>query len=167
MNGSSSARSARGAARTGLELAVVVMIVAALVLALASVSVGVRFRNGHAVGTLLGSIVWGQGYGGESPTWYFTHRPSVFFGWWPRRFVPGNGATALVIPAWCASAVAVIGWFLVRLVCWTWRRRARSRGDSRCVHCAYNLTGNVSGRCPECGTPIGTPRRRHVRRAET
>lgn len=24
----------------------------------------------------------------------------------------------------------------------------------RCVHCYYELTGNVSGRCPECGTPI-------------
>ena len=23
-----------------------------------------------------------------------------------------------------------------------------------CRKCAYNLTGNVSGRCPECGTPI-------------
>lgn len=23
-----------------------------------------------------------------------------------------------------------------------------------CPHCNYNLTGNVSGRCPECGTPI-------------
>jgi hypothetical protein len=23
-----------------------------------------------------------------------------------------------------------------------------------CVHCHYNLTGNVSGICPECGTPI-------------
>ncbi len=25
---------------------------------------------------------------------------------------------------------------------------------STCVCCGYNLTGNVSGRCPECGTPI-------------
>jgi hypothetical protein len=23
-----------------------------------------------------------------------------------------------------------------------------------CRACGYNLTGNVSGRCPECGTPI-------------
>jgi hypothetical protein len=28
--------------------------------------------------------------------------------------------------------------------------RRRSRGQ--CVACAYNLTGNVSGTCPECGT---------------
>ncbi len=23
-----------------------------------------------------------------------------------------------------------------------------------CSHCGYNLTGNVSGTCPECGTPM-------------
>jgi hypothetical protein len=26
-----------------------------------------------------------------------------------------------------------------------------------CHNCGYNLTGNVSGRCPECGTPIARP----------
>ena len=25
----------------------------------------------------------------------------------------------------------------------------------QCRKCGYNLTGNVSGRCPECGTPTG------------
>ena len=32
------------------------------------------------------------------------------------------------------------------------RRRRRRRGE--CVACGYNLTGNVSGVCPECGTEI-------------
>ena len=31
-------------------------------------------------------------------------------------------------------------------------RRYRRRLRSECLHCGYNLTGNVSGRCPECGT---------------
>jgi hypothetical protein len=26
-----------------------------------------------------------------------------------------------------------------------------------CVACGYDLTGNVSGRCPECGTTIARP----------
>jgi hypothetical protein len=26
-----------------------------------------------------------------------------------------------------------------------------------CRKCGYNLTGNVSGRCPECGTPVPQP----------
>ncbi len=32
------------------------------------------------------------------------------------------------------------------------RRRRRKRG--LCVKCEYDLTANVSGTCPECGTPI-------------
>ncbi len=33
-----------------------------------------------------------------------------------------------------------------------WRQVASA--DPLCPNCLYNLTGNVSGRCPECGTPI-------------
>ena len=32
--------------------------------------------------------------------------------------------------------------------------RARFATTPRCTRCAYDLTGNVSGRCPECGTPV-------------
>ncbi len=28
------------------------------------------------------------------------------------------------------------------------------KSESRCVHCVYNLTGNTSGTCPECGSDI-------------
>lgn len=34
-----------------------------------------------------------------------------------------------------------------------WRRRRRPRRKGYC-ECAHDLTGNVSGRCPECGTII-------------
>jgi hypothetical protein len=34
-----------------------------------------------------------------------------------------------------------------------WRARERSKWG-RCRKCLYDLTGNVSGICPECGTPI-------------
>jgi hypothetical protein len=36
-----------------------------------------------------------------------------------------------------------------------WRKRRRKlRAKETCLTCGYNLTGNVSGTCPECGTPI-------------
>lgn len=38
-------------------------------------------------------------------------------------------------------------------------RRARNRGDSRCFRCGYDLTGNVSGVCSECGASTMAPLR--------
>lgn len=32
--------------------------------------------------------------------------------------------------------------------------RAYRREQGLCADCCYNLTGNVSGICPECGTPV-------------
>ena len=56
----------------------------------------------------------------------------------------------------CAYLVAVsmvlpITWFR------SWRRRCRIAARARagrCARCGYDLTGNVSGVCPECGTPV-------------
>jgi hypothetical protein len=33
-------------------------------------------------------------------------------------------------------------------------RRLRCQSAGRCPHCAYDLTGNVSGVCPECGRAV-------------
>ncbi|MBN2448588.1 MAG: hypothetical protein JXO22_17815 [Phycisphaerae bacterium] len=34
------------------------------------------------------------------------------------------------------------------------RLRRSLAAQGRCERCGYDLTGNVSGRCPECGEPI-------------
>ena len=36
-------------------------------------------------------------------------------------------------------------------------RRYRRRRKGLCLKCGYDLTGNVSGICPECGTPANKP----------
>lgn len=50
---------------------------------------------------------------------------------------------------------------MLPFVLWTaaayrhWLRPAkRAFIPGRCTKCGYNLTGNVSGVCPECGTPV-------------
>lgn len=49
---------------------------------------------------------------------------------------------------------------------WLWRDNAKRwrkeqaehrRQHGLCLVCGYNLTGNVSGVCPECGAPIHSP----------
>jgi uncharacterized membrane-anchored protein len=41
---------------------------------------------------------------------------------------------------------------IVRLAVWYHKWRQPQAGH--CQNCGYNLTGNVSGVCPECGKPI-------------
>ncbi|MFN0135001.1 MAG: hypothetical protein ACKVS9_02670 [Phycisphaerae bacterium] len=52
-----------------------------------------------------------------------------------------------------AALVALLAWWRFRLL----RRRSLA---GHCPKCSYNLTGNTSGVCPECGTPIHAPRPR-------
>ncbi|HPM24330.1 MAG TPA: hypothetical protein PLP66_10530 [Phycisphaerae bacterium] len=50
------------------------------------------------------------------------------------------------LPCWLAIAAALL--VILAVV----RLRKHRRGI--CARCGYDLTGNVSGRCPECGTPL-------------
>lgn len=53
------------------------------------------------------------------------------------------------LPHWLLLA-APVAWLLIR-------RRSRPRTSGMCV-CGYDLTGNISGTCPECGVPLQPPR---------
>ncbi|GEM_PF-2629149 len=61
------------------------------------------------------------------------------------RRVAFSGALPFLVIAPCA-AVAIIA----RPV-----HRSVHRKGGLCPMCGYNLTSNVSGRCPECGSPAG------------
>jgi hypothetical protein len=57
----------------------------------------------------------------------------------------------VAIPMWMPLAILLVPPFLsVR----RWRREQRAKMEGRCHTCGYNLTGNVSGTCPECGTAV-------------
>jgi hypothetical protein len=60
---------------------------------------------------------------------------------WPEE---GNTAAPLWMPLLMVAVPTTILW---------WRDRRRTP-PGHCRRCGYNLTGNTSGTCPECGTPL-------------
>jgi len=68
------------------------------------------------------------------------------FGWRPvRSFGP---LSVVATPLWIPTVAFATATYLF------WRSGGRRRYPAgRCQKCGYDLTGNVSGRCPECGEP--------------
>jgi hypothetical protein len=70
--------------------------------------------------------------------------------------VPSNqplrtDGSSTIINLWGAVVVAscLPLWRLI-----AWQRARHAPWNGLCKKCGYNLTGNVSGVCPECGNPI-------------
>jgi len=70
----------------------------------------------------------------------------------------GHFATAGMVPEerlWAVVTCAIVGgvafvWFFSNRV----RTQQRLVGPRRCVFCGYDLHGNTSGVCPECGEEV-------------
>jgi hypothetical protein len=60
-----------------------------------------------------------------------------------------NACAQLHLPLWIPLACLAV---VTGALPWVDYRFRFAPGH--CQNCGYNLTGNVSGRCPECGTPI-------------
>ncbi len=48
----------------------------------------------------------------------------------------------------------VIGFYVISAILRNRQERKKSNSTGYCRKCQYCLRGNVSGICPECGTPI-------------
>ncbi len=55
--------------------------------------------------------------------------------------------------------VAIPMWFVIRYAFGPLRRKYRRR-KGLCEQCTYNLTGNTSGTCPECGSEVKNTKKR-------
>jgi len=67
----------------------------------------------------------------------------------------GSISRLLLVSVWYAGTFALVTHVLGTDVL---ARAKRARWAGRCVKCHYDLTGNVSGICPECGTPVDDAR---------
>lgn len=76
---------------------------------------------------------------------------------WERYNITSGGVVRrgakVSIPYW-----VLVGIFGVAPGSCLWRgyRRYRREGTNRCLECGYDLTGNISGVCPECGAGVPT-----------
>jgi hypothetical protein len=111
----------------------------------------------YRVGAVAGRIRLGIMECEPQPVSFEIYKGFAVWRWWPATWhglvgVSGKGG---VVPA---RSVHVPLWFLLVPVCAlagiAWRHCPRGVGPGCCATCAYNLTGNVSGICPECGTPV-------------
>lgn len=100
-------------------------------------------------GTISTAYYYSSYYEGSGQTWQFQWSYSYR---WPRPWsVYLDSSWSVVLPLWLPFlAVAAPTAFL-----W-WRDRRWPPGH--CTTCGYDLTGNVSGRCPECGVTVTKPR---------
>jgi hypothetical protein len=72
-------------------------------------------------------------------------------GFWvdTRPGAKGNSRIAIVVPTVVPVALST-----VLPLAWGVRRIWKKRSKGSCPECSYNLTGNISGVCPECGTVV-------------
>ncbi|MHC4065841.1 MAG: RING finger protein [Planctomycetota bacterium] len=90
----------------------------------------------------------------QLPVGWRVYRGSWYLRWWPGWGVSTSspsGSWHIRFPL-----VFLIPFFAAypALVVYRGARRRRRRKRGLCKSCKYDLTGNESGVCPECGTPI-------------
>jgi hypothetical protein len=82
--------------------------------------------------------------------WVVGRLPAPGIEWWPtiRTLPPARRFIVVDIPLWIPLAVVAIPTGFL------WRRERKRPRPGHCRSCRYNLTGNVSGVCPECGEKV-------------
>ena len=113
-----------------------------------------RIGEGTALMLSGGGFFWSIAEGYTNP-----HFPRWIFGepsptlWLPRsdkEWRSGlSGSGSVFVPIWCV----LLPFAILTHILW---RRDRRIPPGHCQECGYNLTGNVTGVCSECGMKIVT-----------
>jgi hypothetical protein len=90
-----------------------------------------------------------QGWQPADPRWGWCWVPKCRVRWpYPMLLVP------LWMPSALAAALTAAAW-------WPHARAWHRQRKGQCIRCCYDLTGNATGVCPECGEPILPPSAPH------
>ena len=100
-------------------------------------AIGVFFSSSLPPGPS-GFWFWGNNYGEHLWPWWQWH-PTLEF--------EGPVVASLAVPMWIPFVLIAVPSFIA------WRVTRHLPGH--CRKCQYDLTGNVSGVCPECGSKTG------------
>jgi len=111
----------------------------------------------------LGRASWRKSVSSPKNPFIETPREPFLGFWWGTLNEiagPESGFTVIgpVLPAALPFVILAAPWVVRRAV---QARRDRCERCGRCRSCGYDLTGNVSGVCPECGTPLPPSAARH------
>lgn len=108
-----------------------------------------------AVGATRGCVWLHTSISSPSPWWWDEHTPFdwhyVAYGFhWRVVLHKDNGGILIRIPLWIPAIVCT--WVLILCNPSVLRRKRKKHG--LCLQCGYDLTGNTTGKCPECGQEI-------------
>lgn len=104
-------------------------------------SEGILFISWSVVPDLLGS--WQPAQSGWVCAANISTKP-----YWDYGIVQDSPLSLVAIPIWSPILLAAVP------TIWLWSRARKQTPPGHCLGCGYNLTGNVSGVCPECGMRI-------------
>ena len=104
-------------------------------------SVGARVDGDRAFVSWRPAAEYRPPWAGQVNRWRFRYT----------RWSDGSGEVG--VPVWAIGAVASVAG---TVACFP-RRRSKAH---QCPACGYDLTGNVSGVCPECGRPFAAGKRK-------
>jgi hypothetical protein len=88
--------------------------------------------------------------GNPQQGWSFANRRAdqpLMRSWWVKILHPRPQQWAVIVPLWIPPLLIAIP----TTILW-YRDRRRPKGC--CQGCGYDLTGNLSGICPECGVAV-------------
>ena len=109
-------------------------------------SIVVLIRSGSigVYGPVRVEIMWGS-----PPTSCINVCSDPDMEWWEwNLFAHSSSDWMVFMPLWAPVVLAGV------VMTWMWRRHHTLRPTGSCAHCGYDLRGNASGVCPECGQRV-------------